>query len=79
MGCVEQLLEENSQSLLLQEEQEPAQNGNGRMLEEHNELDNEENVNGNKINSDLPLNSKTTIKRVMKFLEGLLRDKNDKN
>jgi len=76
LGCVKELLEENYQSLLLQEQQEPSQNGNGGMLEESNGEINPEDLNENKIKSDLPLNSKTTIKRIMSFLEGLLSDKN---
>lgn len=75
---MEQLLEENYQSLLLQEQQEPSQNGNGGMMEEQNGEIHEEDVNENKIKSNLPLNSKTTIKRIMNFLEGLLHDKNEK-
>ena len=77
MGCVETLLEENYQTLV---QEEAIQNGNGNggiIEEEHNVLINEEGMNHNEneddeIKSDLPLNSKVTIKKFMSFLENLL-------
>ena len=77
MGCVETLLEENYQTLV---QEEAIQNGNGNggiIEEEHNVLINEEGMNHNEnendeIKSDLPLNSKVTIKKFMNFLENLL-------
>lgn len=73
MGCMETLLEENYQSLVEEEEAMRNGNGNGGTIEEHNVLINEEELNHNdKIKSDLPLNSKATIKKFLSFLEKLL-------